>query len=138
MIGDPSTPSRPVNGQCPVFDGKVQVKVPAAQQTGVSVFEVAVQAQGGAVRVDRRQFVAVASSTISVDTPTGQEQPDPDPGPANQAPVARFFAVVDPVLRLDARSRRTRSPRVGISLKTGRPKGLPKACRALTRHLTAR
>ena len=40
-----------------------------------------------------------------------------------------------PALRLDARSRRTRSARVAIRLKTGSPKGLSRACRALTRHL---
>ena len=42
-----------------------------------------------------------------------------------------------PALRLDARSLRTRSNRFAITVNTGRPKGLSRACRALTRHLPA-
>ncbi len=42
-----------------------------------------------------------------------------------------------PALRLDARSLRTRSARFALTARTGRPRGLSRACRALRRHLPA-
>lgn len=112
VIGRPQTNPVREGGvfHCRLVEGKVRVKVPSAPQAGVSDFEVAVGVQGD-TNVDPDAgggdalFIAVASGTISVDTPAG---PGPGPGPANKPPVAKFFALTDPSVQgraidLDAR-----------------------------------
>jgi hypothetical protein len=80
-------------------------------------------------RKDRRTMVC-----MSVKQPSATRTRFTVLGATGKASGLRASGAFPPLV-LDALSQRTRSTKVAITVKTGKPKGLSRKCRALTKHL---